>query len=167
MDRFKNNSKKKYEYILKKLLYKLLKIDEEFGFPKITHLPYGKRFCIVKDITTGTENVNIFNIDKCSIFSGCDLIMSAEIREENIPSNEDIFEFLDILLRISIDDENILQRFSKNIVITNINRNEVQQFNLLQRMPKTLSNQRRQFAEEAQSRVLQNNEQSSNNLIFP
>ena len=75
--------------------------------------------------------------------------MIAEITEENIASDEHILELLDILLNLFLENNEILR--------TNINHNEVQQFNLSQRRPKTLSNQRRQFAEGAQSKVSNNN----------
>jgi hypothetical protein len=86
---------------LKKLLKKLLKLNKFNGFPEIVYLAYGIRFCIVKDDDDdGTEKVitsQESNISSCSLVSGCSLIMSAEIREENLPSEEDISELYSIL----------------------------------------------------------------------
>lgn len=45
--------------------------------------------------------------------------MSAEIKEENIASNEHILELLDILLNLFLENNHILK--------TNINQNEVEQ----------------------------------------
>ena len=79
------------------LLNKLLKLDNFEGFPEIVYLPYGLRFCIVKDgiekvITSKNENYS-----RCRLVSGCSLMMSAEIREENLPSEEDISTLYNIL----------------------------------------------------------------------
>ena len=81
------------------LLKKLLKTYNFIGFPKIKYLPYGIRFCIVKD-DKGIENVITSqnnNYSSCSLVSGCSLIMSAEIRKENLPLDEDIIELYSIL----------------------------------------------------------------------
>jgi hypothetical protein len=85
---------------LQKLLKKLLKINDKFkGFPEIVYLPSGTRFCIVKNkdglekVITSQNN----NYSRCSLVSGCSLMMSAEIREENLPSEEDIIELYNIL----------------------------------------------------------------------
>jgi len=94
-----NNYKNKIDE-LQKLLKKLLKLDDKFnGFPEIVYLPYGLRFCIVKD-KYGIEKVITSqepNISSCSLVSGCSLMISAEIREENLPSEKDIIELYDIL----------------------------------------------------------------------
>jgi hypothetical protein len=80
------------------LLKKLLKLDSFDGFPKIIYLPYGIRFCIVKN-RNGIEEVMTSqnNISRCNLVYGCSLMMSAEIREENLPSEQDIIEFYNIL----------------------------------------------------------------------
>ena len=75
--------------------------------------------------------------------------MTAEIKEENIASDEHILELLDILLNLFLENNNIL--------ITNINQNEVEQPILSERKPKTLDNQRILFAEGALSKALPNN----------
>jgi len=102
-----NNNYNNYDYktILSKLIYKLLKLDVQSveEFPKIEYLEKGKKFCIIKE-----EQDEKINSDKCSFAFGCSLGMTAEIREENLPSDEDIFEFLFILLRISIENKDIL-----------------------------------------------------------
>ena len=102
-----NNNYNNYDYktILSELIYKLLKLDVQSveEFPKIEYLEKGKKFCIIKE-----EQDEKINSDKCSFAFGCSLGMTAEIREENLPSDEDIFEFLFILLRISIENKDIL-----------------------------------------------------------
>ena len=69
----------------------------------------------------------------------------APMQISKIASDEHILELLDILLNLFLEN--------KNILITNLNRNEVEQPILSQLRPKTLSNQRRRFAEGAQSRI--------------
>ena len=107
------------------LLYKLLQLDDTFnGFPNIEHLQYGTRFCIIKD-ENNNESVNTQEQSKCSIVYGCSLIMSAEIRKENIASDEDIFDFLDILLRIILINKDAIIEFfikhrSQNVKISQI-----------------------------------------------
>ena len=84
---------------LKILLEKLLKLDTFNGFPNLTYLPHGIRFCIVKDIN-GVEKVitsQEVNYSSCNSVSGCSLIMSAEIRKENLPLDVDISELYNIL----------------------------------------------------------------------
>jgi hypothetical protein len=121
--------------------------------PNLKFLPLGTEFCIIKE-----ENHEKIceEVRSCSRFTLSNSLynkkMIAEIKEVNIASDEHILELLDILLCLYIDDQNILR--------TNINQNEVQLFNLSQRRPKTLSNQRRLFAERAQ---LQNNNNNNNN----
>jgi len=93
-----NNYKNKINK-LKNLLGKLLKTDTFIGFPKIEYLSYRTRFCIVKN-NDGIERVITSqeqNISSCRRVSGCSLIMSAEIRKENLPLDEDIIELYDIL----------------------------------------------------------------------
>ena len=75
--------------------------------------------------------------------------MTAEIKEENIASDEHILELLDILLNLFLENNNIL--------ITNINQNEVEQPILSERRLMTLSKQRQNFAQGAQSKALPNN----------
>lgn len=99
-----------YNNKLKELIYKLLKLDVQSveEFPKIEYLEKGKKFCIIKE-----NRDEIIKHDKCSFAFGCSLGMTAKIREENLPSDEDIFEFLNILLRISILSKDILIKFYK------------------------------------------------------
>ncbi len=95
---FTNNYKNNIDKLLN-LLQKLLKVDNFKIFPKIVYLPYGISFCIVKD-GNGVEKVITSkdpNISSCSRVSGCSLMMSAEIREENLPSEKDIIELYNIL----------------------------------------------------------------------
>jgi len=116
-----NSLKQKYITRLQILLYKLLNIDINFGFPKIAKLQYGKRFCITKN-DYQNEELQSIDMTRCSVVYGCSLTMSAEIREENLPSDEDIFEFLDILLRVVIVDENTLvQLLNNRLFVKNIN----------------------------------------------
>jgi hypothetical protein len=84
---------------LQNLLKKLLKLDNFTGFPEIFYLSYRMRFCIVKD-KYGVESVITSqhpNISRCRYGYGCSLMMSAEIREENLPSEQDIIELYSIL----------------------------------------------------------------------
>lgn len=93
-----NNYKSKINE-LKNLLRKLLKLNTFIGFPKIEYLPYGIRFCIVKD-NDGIEKVITSqnkNYSSCNSVSGCSLIMLAEIRKENLPLDVDISELYNIL----------------------------------------------------------------------
>ena len=101
-----------YNNKLKELIYKLLKLDVQSveEFPKIEYLEKGKKFCIIKK-----NSDEIIKHDKCSFAFGCSLGMTAKIREENLPSDEDIFEFLNILLRISILSKDILIKFYKQL----------------------------------------------------
>jgi hypothetical protein len=94
-----NNIHKTIIKNLNNLLKKILKLDNFIGFPEIKYLPYGIRFCIVKD-GNGVEKVITSqqpNISRCKLVYGCSLMMSAEIREENLPSEKDIIEFYKIL----------------------------------------------------------------------
>ncbi len=84
---------------LQNLLKKLLKLDNFIGFPEIKYLEYRMRFCIVKN-KDGVESVitsQNSNISRCRYGYGCSLMMSAEIRKENLPSEKDISELHDIL----------------------------------------------------------------------
>lgn len=109
---------KKYEFKKIKLfdlLKKLLKLDDFTGFPEITYLPHKTPFCILKD-ETGIEKVIMpsseNNYSSCNLVSGCSLMMTAEIREENLPSQQDIIELYNIL-----EDDRLLTEFyyeSKN-----------------------------------------------------
>jgi hypothetical protein len=115
------SNKNSYIERLQSLLCKLLNIDTSFGFPRIAKLQYGKRFCIIKNNDQYEELLST-DMTRCSVVYGCSLIMSAEIREENLPLDEDIFEFLDILLRVVIVDKNILYKLLDNrLFVKNIN----------------------------------------------
>ena len=97
---YKNYGKKK-ESELFYLLKKLLKLDDNFtSFPKITYLPNRTQFCILKD-NNGEEKVITHSLEKnysrCNRVSDCSLMMTAVIREENLPSEEDIIELYYIL----------------------------------------------------------------------
>lgn len=86
------------------LLKKLLKLDNFYGFPKLKYLPNGIKFCIVKD-KNGVEEVIASEEaykSQCEFIFGCSLGMTAEIRKENLPSDEDIIKLLNIL---SYDDK--------------------------------------------------------------
>ena len=137
----------------KRRLFQLL--QSVIGSDKIPNLKYldnGTKFCIIKEQNHERickevgECSKIPSIFRSSLYGNR---MIAEITEENIASDEHILELLDILLNLFLQNNEILK--------TNINQNEVQQFNLSQLRPKILSNQRRQFAERAQSNVLNNN----------
>jgi len=95
---------------LQTLLKKLLKLDDDFtGFPEITYLEYGIKFCIVKG-KNGVETVitsKNSNISRCSYRYGCSLKMTAAIRPENIPSDQDILKLYNILL----DEPVLLEEF--------------------------------------------------------
>jgi len=101
-----------YDTKLKGLIYKLLKLDGQYfeKFPNIEYLQKRKKFCIIKE-----NSDEIIKHDKCSFAFGCSLGMTAEIREENLPSDEDIFEFLNILLYISFESKDILIKFYKQL----------------------------------------------------
>ena len=86
--------------------------------------------------------------------------MTAKIRNKNIVSNEDILEFLDIFLRIYFENESIIIPPNANTnVNTNVNTNIRQNLNVNNqpKKPRTLSNQRRNFALGAQSKNVYNN----------
>jgi hypothetical protein len=139
----------------KRRLFQLL--QSVIGSDKIPNLKYldsGTEFCIIKEQNHEKicEQVRDCSSSRVSNFFRSSLYgnrMIAEITEENIASDEHILELLDILLNLFLENNEILK--------TNINQNEVQQFNLSQRRPKTLSIQRRLFAEGAQSKVSNNN----------
>lgn len=103
---------KKYEFKKIKLfdlLNKLLKLDDFIGFPEIAYLPYKTRFYIIKD-KTGIEEVITplleKNYSRRNLVSGCSLMMTAEIREENLPSQQDIIELYNIL-----EDDHLLLEY--------------------------------------------------------
>jgi len=104
--------------------------------PNLKHLNYGTEFCIIKE--QNDEKI-CEQVRSCSSL-GSSLLssslygnkMTAEITKENIASNEHILELLDILLSLYIEN------------------NERDHFNL-PRPPKSLSEQRRNFALGAQS----------------
>jgi hypothetical protein len=98
---------------LTNLLKKLLKLDSFTGFPEIAYLPNRTPFCILKDsnyvekvITPSVEK----NYSRCNLVSGCSLMMTAEIREENLPSEQDIIELYNI-----IKDNPLLLNFSNDL----------------------------------------------------
>lgn len=137
----------------KRRLFQLL--QSVIGSDKIPNLKYldnGTKFCIIKEQNHERickevgECSKIPSIFRSSLYGNR---MIAEITEENIASDEHILELLDILLNLFLEKNEILR--------TNINSNEVEQPILSERRPKTLSNQRRRFAEGAQSSVLPNN----------
>ncbi len=116
--------------------------------PNLKYLDNGTEFCIIKEQNHEKicEQVRDCPSSSISIFFKSSLYgnkMIAEITEENIASDEHILELLDILLSLFLENEQLLR--------TNINQNEVEQPILSQRRPKTLTNQRRRFAEGAQS----------------
>lgn len=140
----------------RRLLHLLQSVIGSDKIPNLKYLDNGTEFCIIKEQNHEKicEQVRDCSGSRVSNFFRSSLYgnrMIAEITEENIASDEHILELLDILLNLFLENNEILR--------TNINRNEVQQFNLSQRRPKTLSNQRRRFAEGAQSKV-------SNNINF-
>jgi len=108
-----------YEYINKKnyldtplynLLRKILRFDYVQGnkkrdsftqLPKLEHLRQTTtKFCIAIDMFNNEEVYQepTDDVSMCSKLYGCSLKMTAEIREENIASNEHILELLSILL---------------------------------------------------------------------
>lgn len=137
------SNKNNYIRRLQILLCKLLNIDASFGFPIIAKLQYGKRFCIIKN-NSQNEELLLTDMTRCSVVYGCSLIMSAEIREENLPLDEDIFEFLDILLRVVIVDKNILSKLLDNrLFVKNINNAQTlnsSNTSFLQSKPKNINN---------------------------
>jgi hypothetical protein len=146
----------RYKKILFQLFQSLFQLLQSVigsnKIPYLKYLDYKTEFCIIKE--QNHEKI-------CEKVGDCSRIPSifrsslygnriiAEITEENIASDEHILELLDILLNLFLEKNNILQ--------TNLNRNEVEQPILSELRPKTLNNQRRLFAEGAQSKVLPNN----------
>lgn len=86
-------------HVLQKLLKELLNFPNFEGFPNLIYLPYGTKFCIIKDINALEKVITSQhkNYSSCNRVSGCSLIMSAEIRNENLPSDEDIHKLYNIL----------------------------------------------------------------------
>ena len=117
-------------------------------------MDYKKEFCIIKEQNHEKiceqvgecSSSRISNLFRSSLYGNK---MTAEIKKENIASDEHILELLDILLNLFLEN--------KKILITNLNRNEVEQPILSELRPKTLNNQRRLFAKRAQSKALPNN----------
>ena len=140
-----------YKGRLRQLLQSVIRSDK---IPYLKYLDNQTEFCIIKEQNyekiceqvSDCSGSRISKIFRSSLYGNT---MIAEITEENIASDKYILELLDILLNLFLENNDILR--------TNINRNEVQQPILSDRRPKTLSNQRRQFAEGAQSIVLPNN----------
>ena len=105
------------------LLHKILRFNDVQGnkkrgsfteLPKLEHLSTTTVFCIAID---NFNNEKIYqeyknDVSKCRKLYGCSLKMTAEIREENIASNEHILELLSILLE---------EELNKPIVKLNIN----------------------------------------------
>lgn len=148
----------------RRLLHLLQSVIGSDKIPNLKYLDNGTEFCIIKEQNHEKicEQVRDCSGSRVSSFFRSSLYgnrMIAEITKENIASDEHILELLDILLNLFLQNNEILR--------TNINHNEVQQFNLSQRRSISLSNQRRLFAEGAQLKVPNNNEQSSNNFILP
>lgn len=137
-----------YKRRLLQLLQSVIRSDK---IPNLKYLDSQTEFCIIKEqnhekICEQVSDCSGSKIFRSSLYGNT---MIAEITEENIASDEYILELLDILLNLFLENNEILR--------TNINHNEVEQPILSERRPKTLSNQRRQFAEGAQSKVLPNN----------
>ncbi len=141
----------RYKRRLQQLLQSVIGSDK---IPNLKYLDNQTEFCIIKEQNHEKicEQLRDCSRSKVSNFFRSSLYgnrMKAKITEENIASDEHILELLDILLNLFLENNDILR--------TNINCNEVEQPILSDRRPKTLSNQRRQFAEGAQSIVLPNN----------
>jgi hypothetical protein len=135
---------------LNNLLKKLLKLDNFIGFPEIKYLPYGIRFCIVKD-RDGVEKVITSqqpNISRCKLVYGCSLMMSAEIRKENLPSEQNVIEFYNILN----SDYNLLELYRKS-------KNKAE-YNKINNERKLLQNNERKklLQNNERKKLLQNNE---------
>jgi len=75
------------------------------GLPNLIHLsgPEPSSFCIRKNQSDKEEIIQPWTLRKCSITYGCSLKMTAEIRQENIASDEHILELLSILLKKELD----------------------------------------------------------------
>jgi len=130
----RSSTTSEYNERLHKLLSKILMIDDiNHLFPKITYLPFGTIFCIVKE-QNGEEVIHGQSLSKCSRIHGCNLRMTAEIRKKNIVSNEDILEFLDIFLRIYFENGSI-------IILPNMNAHVNSNMNMNVRQPLTVNNQ--------------------------
>ena len=140
-----------YKRRLRQLLQSVIRSDK---IPNLKYLDSQTEFCIIKEQNyekiceqvSDCSGSRISKIFRSSLYGNT---MIAEITEENIASDKYILELLDILLNLFLENNDILR--------TNINCNEVEQPILSDRRPKTLSNQRRQFAEGAQLSVLPNN----------
>ena len=149
---YKSNIRRYGRSLLESLFLLLQSVIGSDRIPYLKYLDYKKEFCIIKEQNHEKiceqvgECSRIPNIFRSSLYRNK---MTAEIKKENIASDEHILELLDILLNLFLENDKIL--------ITNLNRNEVEQPILSERRPTTLSNQRRRFAKGAQSEVLPNN----------
>ena len=131
----------------RRLLLLLQSVIGSDRIPNLKYLDSQTEFCIIKEqnhekICEQVSDCSGSILSKLFRRSLYGNTMTAEITEENIASDEHILELLDILLNLFLQNNDILR--------TNITRNEVEQPILSERRPKTLRNQRRQFAEGAQ-----------------
>ena len=102
-DEFLNKYSPLYILLSKILRFKYYEGTQYNSLPKLISLPEGTIFCIVKDINRN-EEVITSDLSRCSKKGfGCSLKMTAEIRKENIASNEDIFNLLSILLNMYLE----------------------------------------------------------------
>ena len=112
------------------LLRKILRFDYVQGnkrqdsfnkLPKLNKLRQTTKFCIAID---NFNNEKVYkestdNLSKCLKLYGCSLKMTAEIRRENIASDEHIRELLSILLEIKLDkpvSHDIFNRIEANVI---------------------------------------------------
>lgn len=140
-----------YKRRLLQLLKSVIRSDK---IPNLKFLPKKTEFCIIKeenhekicDQVRSCSSSRFSNLFRSSLYGNK---MIAEIKEENIASDEHILELLDILLSLYIENS-----FNERILRTNVNlnNNERDHFNL-PRPLKSLSEQRREFARGAQSRI--------------
>jgi hypothetical protein len=149
-----SRSKRTLPELLQRLEQLLQSVIGTDRIPNLKYLNSRKEFCIIKEQNhekiceqvRDCSGSRISNFFRSSLYGNR---MIAEITEENITSDEHILELLDILLNLFLENNQILK--------TNINQNEVEQPILSHQRPKTLNNQRRQFAEGARSNVINNN----------
>ena len=108
------------------LLAKILRFEYSYGnkrrdtfvqLPKLEILKdSSSTFCIALDENGDEIIIQPSTIKKCSLLYGCKLVMTPEIREENIASNEHILELLSILLEeelnkpINLEEINNIKR---------------------------------------------------------
>jgi hypothetical protein len=142
-----------YKRRLLQLLQSVIGSDK---IPNLKFLPMGTEFCIIKEENhekickqvRSCSSSRLSNLFRSSLYGNK---MTAEIKEENIASDEHILELLDILLSLYIENNERILRTN-----VNLNNNERDHFNL-PRPLQSLSKQRRNFALGAQSKVLPNN----------